>query len=109
MTLSARNHARLYVHSDLWKELKYQMEYVEDGYKTLQRAKTDYERTGLRSDKLYKDDVAYNLNIAIDNMFGILCYAADTVQKDYSKDLVFRIQHEIDKRNNQSKADQSVG
>ena len=109
MTLSTSAQTRFHIHSDLWKELKFQMEYVEDGYKTLQRAKADYERTGLRSDKLYKEDVAYNLNIATDNLFGILCYAAYTVQKDYSKDIAFRIQHEINKRDSQSKAEQSTG
>lgn len=58
--------------SKTWKELWSQMAYVEKGYERYIKARSDYIRTGLRSDKLYAEDVWYNYQTALRNVNRLL-------------------------------------
>lgn len=74
-----------------WDEIKKQMDYLEAGARTLDRARADYERTGLRSDKMYYEDVSINYTYAWENLAGLLHYANYLIVTSASSDLKRRL------------------
>lgn len=82
---------KLHPNNPFWDEFKDEIAYIEAGARTYDRAKANYGRTHLRSDKLYYEDVSINYTVAWENFAGLIHYANHLILSKSNDDLKRRL------------------